>query len=211
MVVVLLAVALVANGCANEPVRETGTPGFRDQDVPVDTSPFRLAEASNRSKGTTIPDGVFERREDVSNTLVPPVTSSTTIPSAPPTTSAGPLVAPGAGEGTTGICGFERTVAPFERLPTKSPAETEALVGSLIEVTLRYAVTAPESARADLLAIVETLGGVRDILAANGWNSRSAAFVNYMAVVGRETQAGDPDSLGARLGRVVAIEQESCG
>ena len=108
----------------------------------------------------------------------------------------------------TSLCGFEATIAPYERLPGETPARTETLMSELVAVTDRYIEVAPPGVKPDLEAIRVEFVRIRDILAANGWNPRSPAFSDFVTQV--EATASIPDSLGARFARVASAEAASC-
>lgn len=206
VVAILVLLPVLAAGCGNGSVATDAAPGFDEPDRSIDTSPFELAGPDGPVKASTIPEAVFDGT--VPNTIIPPVTAPTST--VPPTTAPGALIDPTLAA-ITSLCGFEENIGPFERLPGKSPAEAQQLMTSLLTVMARYREVAPEEARNDLSGIIEQLQGVAGVLAANGWDTRSQAYLQLVSKVGQDTQAGVADALGSRLGRVVALSRQRCG
>lgn len=189
-------------GCGSESRPSEATPGFDGSAKPLDTTPFSPAGPRKSSSATTSPSSSFGAGSES-----PDSAPLSTIPPGPPATAPGPLVEPDPST-VTSLCGFEATVAPYDQLPGETPARTETLVSELIDVTARYAEVAPLGVKPDLEAIRVEFVRIRDVLAENGWDTRSPAYSNLVAQV--EATASQPDSLGARFARIVRAEVESC-
>lgn len=185
------------------------TPGYQPPSNTPDTSPFEMARPDADPSASTIPDGgapgVGSLPEDATSTST---TTTTPPPPSTTTTAVGALVAPSA-SGITSICGFEATIAPFEKLPDAAPAQVPFLMASLLTAMDRYAAVVPPEFRQDVRSISDDMRGLRDLLDVNGNDPKSPAYLAAFAKARNEAE--EPGSLGYRVYRVVGEEHARCG
>jgi hypothetical protein len=80
---------------------------------------------------------------------------------------------------------------------------------SLIAAVQQYASVAPANIKQDVYGIRDAISGLEAVLAANGYDARSAAFGAAIARVGAD--AKKPGSLGDLLTIVITQEHALCG
>jgi hypothetical protein len=208
-----LAVLLASCGSSNGEV-STGdqpTPGYEATPPTISDAPFEYPGGPRDGVPTTLSDGFFEDSTSSSTTTTSaPPPPQTTAPPPPTTTSTTIADAPivKRPEDVTDLCGFTDLILSFQRLPGRSPAETQRFARSLPQVMDRYVEIAPEEARADLRSIRTTLASLVEDLEASGWDARRDPFAARSSRLYQDENADD--AFVARLRRVNGIEDERC-
>lgn len=197
---VVVVVALLV-GCGSNKPEAGRAPGFVASSRPLDTAPFSPAGPSANNASTTLPGALFGENQGSSGNADEPGSATTTTRVPPRPVQVDPST-------VTDLCGFEATVGSFENLPKETPERARVLVDGLIELASRYVEVAPVGLRQDLTAIRQELARDREVLAANGWDPKSNAYLG--AVEAERNVADQPDSLSARLGRVAEEEHRVC-
>lgn len=213
-VVTALALAVLLASCGGSTGEvSTGdqpTPGYEATPPTIDDAPFEYPGAPRTGVPTTLSDGFFEDDPSTTISSTTPPTTTTTPP--PPTTTSttiadAPIVK--RPEDVTDLCGFTDLILSFQRLPGRSPAETQRFAQELPPVMDRYIEIAPEEARADLRSVRTTLISLIGDLEASGWDARRDPFAARSSRLYEDPNADD--AFVSRLIRINRIEDERCG
>lgn len=207
-----MLLASCGSGSGEGATGEVPTPGYEGTPPTISDAPFEYPGAPRTGVPTTLSEGYLD--PDSTSSAPTPLETTTTTPPPPPaptTTSTTIADAPivKRPEDVTDLCGFTDLILSFQRLPGRSPAETQRFAQALPPVVDRYIEIAPESARADLRSIRTTLISLVGDLQTSGWDARRDPFAARSSRLYQDEEADD--GFVSRLRRVNLIEDEQCG